>query len=211
MNYYYDLLLNFQDKYCMFYEWDEQDNIEFIKKIPLFHVDSKTYLDLFTTKVTVSTNFLKLIENKTKIKQNNYLKYTAIFSDGKNSLAIEFNDDGSLLNKSSLMLEDELNINEFMYSISLTKLEYKIISSEERSKETRQELKIKKLLKLEIESMYRKKEYSKLKYIYLEWFNELIDNIDKMYELMLGKINNALTDKEYEIYELIKLSYNNVY
>ncbi|MBE6156214.1 MAG: DUF3603 family protein [Firmicutes bacterium] len=210
MNYYYDLLLNFQDKYCMFYEWDQEDSIEFIKKIPLFHIDSKAYIDLLTKRVILNENFLQSIENKTKIKQNNYLKYTSIFSDGKNSIVLEFNDDGLVINKSSLMLEDELNINEFMYSIKLSPIDYKVVDEDKISKETRQELKIKRLLKIEIENMYQKKEFSKLKYIYLEWFNELIDNIDKMYNKMLTKIGEDLTEKEYAIYELIKLSYNNV-
>ena len=210
MNYYYDVLLNFQEKYCMFYEWDEQDKIEFIKKIPLYHIDSKTYVDLFSNKIKVTGDFLKYIENKTKLKSNNFLEYAAIFSDGKNSIALEFNNKGEVINKSSLMLEDELNINEFMYSINLSELNYEIINSEIRYKETRQELKIKRILKLEIDSMYRNNELSKMKYIYLEWFNELLDNIDKMYNNMINKIKDNLSDKEYEIYELIKLSYNNV-
>ena len=46
MNYYYDILLNFQDVYCMFYEWDSTDSIDFVKKIPLFHVDNKVYKDI---------------------------------------------------------------------------------------------------------------------------------------------------------------------
>ena len=58
--------------------------------------------------------------------------------------------------------------------------------------------------------MYKNKNYSKLKYIYLEWFNKLIDNIDEMYNNMLKSLENSLTEKEYNIYELIKLSYNNV-
>lgn len=210
MNYYYDVLLNFQEKYCMFYEWDEQDEIEFIKKIPLYHIDSKTYVDLFSNKIKVTGDLLKHIENKTKLKSNNFLEYAAIFSDGKNSIALEFNNKGEVINKSSLMLEDELNINEFMYSINLSELNYEIINSEIRYKETRQELKIKRILKLEIDSMYRNNELSKMKYIYLEWFNELLDNIDKMYNNMINKIKDNLSDKEYEIYELIKLSYNNV-
>ena len=211
MNYYYDLLLNFQEKYCMFYEWDEQDEIEFIKKIPLYHIDSKTYIDLFNKKIKVNEEFLKSIENKTKLKSNNYLEHTAVFSDGKNSIALEFNNNGNVINKSSLMLEDELNINEFMYSTSVSELNYEIVEDDIREKETRQEQKIKKLLRLEIDFMYYNKEFSKLKYIYLEWFNELLDNIDKMYNNMLDKIKSNITDKEYEIYELIRLSYNNVY
>ena len=108
------------------------------------------------------------------------------------------------------MLEDEININEFMYTINLTKLYYSVLQNEELNNDTRQEINIKRLLKVEIDSMYQKKEYSKLKYIYLEWFNEISDNIETMYNDMLKKIDNNLSEKEYEIYELIKLSYNNV-
>ena len=115
MDYYYDVLLNFQDNYYMFYEWDEDDTIEYVKKIPLIHVDSKTILNMISKVLVVDKEFLKKIENKTKLKQNNYLKYTSIFSDGKNALALEFNDDGVVINKSSLILEDELSVNEFMY------------------------------------------------------------------------------------------------
>jgi len=194
----------------MFYEWDKEDNIEYIKKIPLFHIESKTYIDLYSKKIKVTKEFLNIIENKTKLKQNNYLKYTAIFSDGKNSIGLEFNNDGIVISKSSVMLEDELNINEFMYSVKLSELNYEIIGEDEIQKETRQELKVKNILNVEINKMFKNKEYSKLKYIYLEWFNELLEDIDKMYENMLIKINNHLSEKEYIIYELIKLSYNNV-
>lgn len=210
MNYYYDVLLNYQDKYFMFYEWDELDVIEFVKKIPLFHVDSKVVIDMISKIFKIEDSFLKQIENKTKLKQNKYLKYNCIVSDGKNSLALEFNEDGEVINKSSLMVEDELNINEFIYSIKESKINYEIIKNDIFTKEIRQEIKIKKILKLEIESMYEKKEYSKLKFIYLEWFNEILDNIDTMYNNMLNSIKNKLTEKEYHIYELIKLSYNNV-
>ena len=210
MNYYYDVLLNFQDNFYMFYEWEEFDIIEYFKKIPLFHIDSKTLSNMILKIVKVDADFLSAIENKTKLKQNKYLKYSCIISDGKNSVAILFNDDGLVINKSSLTVEDELNINEFVFSISKSKINYEIISDDVFYKETRQELKIKKVLKLEIDGMYKQKNYSKLKYIYLEWFDEILDNVDIMYNNMLDKINSKLTDKEYHIYELIKISYNNV-
>ena len=210
MDYYYDILLNFQERYCMFYEWDENDALDYVKKIPLLHVSAKAFEDLRQKKIKVEKEFLSAIENKTKLKQNNYLKYTAIFSDGKNSLAIEFDDAGYTLNKSSLTLEDELNINEFTYNVSLEKIDYKVIDSDEVVKETRQEAKVKKILRLEIDNMYQSKNYSKLKYIYLEWFSKLKNNPEEMYEEMLKKLEGKLTEKEYNIYELIKLSYNNV-
>ena len=207
MNYYYDILLNFQDQYYMFYEWDNNDNIEFIKKIPLFHIKEKDYMNIYTNNIKISKDFLNKIENKTKIK-NGTLRYTAIFSDGKNSLGLEFNDDGLVINKSSILLDDEININEFMYNIDITNIDYEIIKKDSVFKETRQELNIKKIITLEINSMYSKKEYSKLKYIYLEWFNKIDDNYSKMYQTMLNKLNNSLTEKEYHIYELIKITYN---
>lgn len=210
MDYYYDVLLNFQDSYSMFYEWDSEDNIDYIKKIPIMHVDAKMIIDLIAKKIKVEEEFLKNIENKTKLKGNIILKYVCIFSDGKNSLAVEFNEKGESLSKSSLILEDELNINEFMYNVALQKINYKIICEDHLNIETRQELKIKKILKLEIDSIYKKKEYSKLKYIYLEWFSYILPSIDEMYQNMLLKLESKLTEKEYHIYELIKLSYNNV-
>ena len=210
MNYYYDVSLNFQDNFYMFYEWDEYDTIEYFKKVPLFHVDTKILSHSISKIIKVDKELLNIIENKTKLKQNKFLKYTCILSDGKNSIALEFNDDGLVINKSSLTVEDELNINEFVYSISKSKINYEIIKDDTFFKETRQELKIKKVLKLEIDSMYKQKNHAKLKYIYLEWFDEILDNIDTMYNNMLDKINDKLTEKEYHIYELIKISYNNV-
>ena len=210
MNYYYDVLLNFQENYYMFYEWDESDIIEFSKKIPLFHVDTLVISDAMTKILEVDIDFLKQIENKTKLKQNKFLKYACIISDGKNIVALEFDESGKVINKSSLIIEDELNINEFIYSISKSNINYKIIENCKKEKETRQELKIKKILKLEINDIYNKKNYSKLKYLYLEWFDEILNNIDDMYTNMINKINNKLTDREYHIYELIKMSYNNV-
>ena len=210
MEYYYDVLLNFQENYCMFYEWDKEDTIEFVKKIPLFHVDGETLINMINKKIVVKKDFLKKIENKTKLKQNKYLEYTAIFGDGKNSICLEFDKDGNVINKSSLILDDELNINEFMYNINQIKIDYEIKGKEIFRKDTRQDLKIKKILRLEINDMYENKEFSKLKFIYLEWFNELINDLEKMRDNMLNKLNKELTEKEYEIYELIKLSYNNV-
>ena len=141
MNYYYDILLNFDDNFLMFYEWDENDPIEFTKKIPLFHIDNKTFIDLLDNKIIINDDFLSNILNKTKMKQS-FIKYACIFGDGKNSIALEFNDDGKVISKSSILLEDELNINEFMYNIELSKLSYEIIEKDKRRIDTRKDEKI---------------------------------------------------------------------
>ena len=52
MYYYYDVLLNFgsEEEVYEFYEWDNEDTIEFVKKIPLFRVSTQTLLDQFKYK-----------------------------------------------------------------------------------------------------------------------------------------------------------------
>ena len=210
MNYYYDVYLNYQDVYYMFYEWDELDNVEFVKKIPLFHVNSKTIIDFLTKKVKVTEEFLKKIENKTKTKNNTYLRYCCIVSDGKNSLALEFDEFGISTYKSSLILDDEISINEFIYNVKEGVIDYMALESESIKSETRLDERVKKVLRLEIDNMYKSQNYSKLKYIYLEWFGIYLDNYKKMYENMIERIEGKLTEKEYLIYDLIKLSYNNV-
>ena len=51
MIYIYDILLNFCDSDCIydFYEWNNCDDIENIKRIKLAHVDRNTY-DIFLNK-----------------------------------------------------------------------------------------------------------------------------------------------------------------
>ena len=210
MDYYYDILLNFDEYYFKFYEWDKDDTIEDVKKIPIKHIDSNTMFDLLVNKIKVDKAFIEGIKNKTKLKDNKVLKYACIFSDSKNALAIEFNENGESINKSSLLLVDEININEFMFNINLTEIKYDILEKDIIYNELRQDRKIKRLIKIEIDNLYKKHNDSKLKYLYLEWFNKLEDERDIMYKQMLNRLNNNLTKKEYDIYELIKISYNNV-
>ncbi len=207
MNYYYDLLLNFNEEYYKFYEWESNDIILYIKKIPLYHIDHNTYIKLLTNKIKINSELLNSIRNNTKCK-NDFIEYACIFSDGKNSIAVEFNKEGISINKSSLLLDDELNINEFIYDVDIAKIDYKKIKKEEKRIDTRKDEKIKRILKIEIDNMYNNKNYSKLKYIYLEWFNTLDDNYDLMYKNMLKRLKNKLSRKEYDIYKIIKLTYS---
>ena len=64
MNYYYDVLLNFLDMNVQFYEWDNMDNLEYYKRIPLVGVDSKTLSDFINNNVLVSKEFLNAIKSR---------------------------------------------------------------------------------------------------------------------------------------------------
>ena len=47
MYYYYDVLLNFgeDENLYEFYEWEEKDQVDFVKKIPIFRVSTECLKD----------------------------------------------------------------------------------------------------------------------------------------------------------------------
>jgi hypothetical protein len=65
MNYLYDILLNFNSKLFESFEWNVNDQITHIRKIPIFKVKSNILMDLLNNKVKLSTSFLSRIYKKT--------------------------------------------------------------------------------------------------------------------------------------------------
>lgn len=205
MNYYYDLYLNFQENNTFFYDWEKDDNIEYYKKLPLFQVSTEVFEDILNNQIMVEKNFLDLI--KTKTKSNNY-EYIALFSDKNSVIALEFDENGLNIDRSFLNLDDELNIIEIMYTVPTQKLIYREIKKIAYNESLRAEDRIKHVIKTEIESLNNKKEYFKLEYLFVEWFNTFPQNKESMIEIMKEKLNHTIGEKEINILNLIKLSYN---
>ena len=63
MTYIYDILLNFTDenRIIEFFEWDDSDNLEHIKKIPVFRTSSKQLSELLNNQIIVEKEFLNKI------------------------------------------------------------------------------------------------------------------------------------------------------
>ena len=209
MNYYYDIVLNFQEKNYMFYEWEEEDSIDIIKKIPIFQVNIKTFKDLINNEINVDLEFLKSIENKTELK-NKTLKYVVLFVSKNGAIALEFNNEGQSIYRSFLQVDDELGAIEMLFTLPVYKLNYTILKKISISKNLRKEDNIKNFIKKEIDLLYNNKEIDKLKYLYNEWFLKDNDDIIKIYSEMNKKLQDKLSDREITIYNLIRLSYNNV-
>lgn len=213
MYYYYDVLLNFQDsdKLYEFYEWEETDEIDFIKKIPLFKIPSKTLKDLIKYQVIFETEFLNEIKKKTVLKSSSKeLEYAFLVSDTKNALALELNVKGEVINRSKLLLSDEINLSEIMFTMKEIKLPYSKKEKYPAIRELRQIENIKKLIKCEIDTLYESKNISKLKYLYLEWFNEYKEELDEIIKGMYKDLEENYSVNQKHIYEIIKHSYNKV-
>lgn len=210
MNYFYDILLNFNEELYDFYEWDQKDNIEFIKKIPLFRVSSKTLKDNLKYQTKFNKELIELIKNKTIVKKREPLESTFLIADGKNALALELNDDGKVTARSKLMISDEINLIESMFSLKEIELSYEKLKKYPERTEIRQIETIKKIIHLEIETLYKEKKKSKLQYLYYEWFNKREKNMELIVKEMKEELQKDYTETLNLIYDLIKLSYHKV-
>ena len=213
MYYYYDCLLNFQeDNYLYdFYEWEESDEVDFIKKIPLFKINTDTFHELLMNKVKFQEELLNEIKDKTILKDSKKsLMYAFLVSDSKDSLALELNEDGVVISRSKLLLNDEINLNEISFTMKEFPLKYKVLKKYESRKNIRQIEEIKKLISCEIDTLYELKNISKLKYLYYEWFNILSNNVEKIVLDMKKDLTNSYNENQERIYNLIKKSYHKV-
>ena len=208
MNYYYEIKLNFNDTSYRFYEWNKNDKLEHIKKIPLLKINTKTLKKIFTNNFKIDTDIMKYISDKTICKNNYTIRNACIFCDTKNCIAIEFDDAGNSIARSELLLEDENNICEIAYSFKYCNLDITNLKSISIRNEFRQEYEIKKIINKEILELYHSDNNLKLEYLYYEWFDSIEKNKDVMLENMTNDLKKDITDRHYKIYSIIKMSYS---
>lgn len=214
MNYYYDIILNWkEDKAYEFFEWNDTDYLELIKKIPLIKIKHKVLLDIMMNNIKVDTSFLETLQDKTLVsakKNFKRIEYASLFTDGKNVIAIEFNAEGKSISRSNLLIDDELNVLEVIYGMKETNLEYEILDKLEENKDIRQVEEAKKLILLEINNLYENKEKDKLRYLYYEYKKENIEDIDYIYESITNDLKTKFNQDILKLYYIIKLSYHKV-
>jgi len=126
----YDIILNWtdQNKAYDFFEWDQNDDLEHIKKIHLFKVDYRLMHDLWYHTVKIDALFLESILRKTEVffnKKIEKIEYGCLFSDGYKVIAVEFASDGTSIYKSSLLLDEEEEILETIGTLMKKRLTIK--------------------------------------------------------------------------------------
>ena len=81
MNYIYDILLNFNTSLYDFYEWNDNDDITHIRKMPVFKVNTQMIEDIKHHKIEVESKFLNKIKSKTEMFQKKSIKTNMGFED----------------------------------------------------------------------------------------------------------------------------------
>lgn len=211
MLYVYDIVLNFHDNFYEFYEWRKEDILYHIKKICLIRVNSKCFNEIYDNKVVFDSEFLLSIFNKCEYylnRKTDNLAYAFLLTDSYRVIAISLDQNGKIAKYSSLLLDEEEEILNLCHKLGDTNLEYQIINKREKSEfHTREEKNIIKYIQDDILLDYKKKNISKLQYLFYEYFNQQSDDIDLIYEKLNEELAKGITKKHYDLYNLIKLTY----
>ena len=192
------------DEKTYLYEWEKEDNILLVEKIPIFRVDTKTMNNILFNKFQVSKKILKRIKDKT-ITETGILQYVCLITDLNLVLALSFTAKGLIKEKSKLLLEEEEYILKKIKDIKKELFPIEIISPIKYDFFlTRKELTIKNILLKEITSLYQKKEYDAINYLYQELFKDKV-KVKDQYERLIKRINLNYIEELSKLYEIINI------
>lgn len=206
MNFIYDILLNFNKDYYEFYEWNLNDDICHIRKMPIFKLTTKQLTDMFNNEIQVESNLMKYIYNKTEIFLKNEVKtinYACLLSDGDNVLAVKFNKNGVIISKSSLLIEEEEEVTDLVLRMKLKPIDYKITKIGNHFQfKTRKEKEIEKFIKTKIKE---ETNLEKLRYLYFDCFGKKELDRDKIINRIKKEIDTNWDEIYLKIYNFFKL------
>ncbi len=212
MNYIYDVILNFQKEYYDFYEWNKNDNIYHMRKIPIIKINNKQFFEIKNNTIRFDEETLKFFNTKNilaeRFKQNSISKIrnTIILGDEYEALAIKLNKNGLINFKSALLPDEQDDVIEILKFQKEFKLNYQIIHNQKTNNfKTRFELENEKFIMNELNKIYNEKNIQKLNYLCLECFNKPEKNINEAYKKLKKEIKKANSNFQ-KIYEIFKIS-----
>lgn len=212
MIYTYDILLNWtkEERLKEFYEWALEDDLEHIKKMPIIRIRESLLKDLLTSKVKIDKNFLSKIKYKSESYFHNeidVIDYAVIVTTEKKALALELDDEGIVIYKSSLLIDEEEEVLEIGEELVMVDIPYEVITKNKKvSYLTRKEEEEKKFLTKEIKKIKQNKESSKLNYLYKEFFIDDVESFNDKLTILENEISKDYNSFHHRLYNLLKLS-----
>ena len=203
MTYFYDIVLNPNESLYEFFEWEDKDSIIYLKKIPVLRCDPKIIYNIMDNYIEVEESFFEFLNNKAETYDGKN-ESMCILSDGFISIGVSFiNKIGKYVSK--LLPIDENNIVNTLYKQDIISIKYNILNKRKKEQIPRYEIENKELIRNTITYFYNNKDINKLKYLYLEYFNKDIDDIEKIYKSFIKELDNNYSDKFNSIISIIKI------
>lgn len=203
MNFIYDIVLNFNKDYYDFFEWNKKDSIINIKKIPLFIVNNDIFNSMKYDYVSVNTSFIDSIRDKTYTYNRQKIGNTCLLSNGKQVIGVLFNDKGDLIKKSSLLLDEEEEVLDEIYSNEVTDIEIVKIKKVKINDNTNRIQKEKK--DFLIRYITKENNDVNLKYLYYDYFEKDEEDSNIIRDCLINEIKNNWNKKFDNFYETVKI------
>lgn len=213
MNYIYDILLNFNTELIDFFEWEKNDLITHIKKIPIYKIDIEDFQKILTHNFKVNEEFICNICLKTEMWNNNKNTddlYFSLFTDSNGVFAAKFDKYGNCTKRSNLYIDEELEVLEICERLSIKKINFQIKDKINYNFKTRKELNTEQFLIKKINELKKQNDYNKIRYLYFECFNKNEKDIDIALSKIKDLIEKNYNNKNKELFNFFKLiSINN--
>ncbi len=212
MNYIYDILINLNNsKSYEFYEWRDSDNIFHIRKVPILKVSNDKFLDIKRNNIIIDKDILNKIKNKTEVYQDlnvSFINYLCVFACDIDVIVVEFNKDGYSINKSNMLLEEADDTLFEVCELDNDEVEYEILDSNYKYNidDTRYEEEVKSYISSEINYLVKKRDYTKLKYLYYEWYNKKNNDMKSVIKDLKNILKIDYSNKHDNLFDIIKLS-----
>jgi len=202
MTFVYDIYVNFQNICYDFYEWNKKDKIMHVKKIPIFEITEENFGKIIINDNKIDNQSLELIKNKAEIFKKKKKMSAVLFTNNKDILAVQFQNDGKIIKKSFLLLEEENTILKSIHKIDFLNLELTELEKKKIVLSTINEIERTKYLLNHLSHI----EKEELDYLYFECFGKKETNlklIEKKLknEIMIG--NEKISSITYNFFKLI--------
>lgn len=205
MTYIYDVTLNFNETLYDFFEWNNNDKLIHVRKIPIFKVSNEDFINILMYEISISEELLNKIKDKTDTYGKKNKSFTAcLLRNNDNIIALKFDDNCKSSSISSIIVEEELDILEIKINSCKTFV-YKTLNKRSFQTNTRYDIINKNYIQKEINNLDINNDKEKIKYLYFEYFGKFINN---EYEA-LKKLKKELDINNNNLKKLFKLSSNN--
>lgn len=205
MIYIYDIVLNFNKDYFEFFQWKKGDKIINVKKIPAFRISDKDMMNLKYNSIRVSQDFIDKICDLTMFyNRNNNYKYLCLVSNGNESIGLLFDKNGYLLKRSSLVFDEENEVNDEIASSEVINIDYIQNNVKDIVYLSRIDKERKDYLFNYINKLDEDNDCDIFRYIYYDYFEEEEEDLNKIKNLILDLIKNNNCDKLFELVKVLK-------
>lgn len=210
MNYIYDVLLDFNNELYDFFDWNEEDKITHIRKIPIFKISPNSYDKIKNNKIIIDDQVKEKIYNRTEIFESHKVKtleYACLVCNGLEVMAILFDKNGLNVKYSNLLLDENDEVIEVVEKMNEFDIKVKVLQRKTKYRFlTRSDINKINFIGKEIGRMKKNNELEKIKFLYYELFNEKNNDMNYIIKKITNEISNYKNNFYLKAYSFFKLA-----